>query len=178
MEQVCVPEFCCLRLVLFSLGRFSRRCFAWIGVVLRGACWAADLSQPDLDGSTHLKSVEIELYRSGLQSGEASCIEITDNYWAAKPKLRDQFERAQQAFSDAEVDGYHGMTLVAGPTGIGKTFIKRDVYEHHVYVVGLPSERVWDLISVNCLRNIRVKSWHTPIQICIINNACSTGFSP
>ncbi|MDE0866401.1 MAG: hypothetical protein OSA98_21690 [Rubripirellula sp.] len=152
--------------------------FCVVGVVLRRACWADDLSQADLDGSTHLKSVEIELYRSGLRGGEASCIEIADNFGASKPKLRDQFERARQAFSDAEVDRYHGMTLVAGPTGIGKTFIKRDVYEHHVHVVGLPSERVWDLTSVNCLKNIRVKSWRTPSQTCIINNACSIGVSP
>jgi len=33
------------------------------------------------------------------------------------------------------------MTLIAGPTGIGKTFIKRDVYEHHVYVVWTPERK-------------------------------------
>ena len=83
-----------------------------------------------------LERMETELLRHDLVDGPARFQDITEYYWDANPELRQRLESAKDAFQQGE--SFRGMTLVAGPAGIGKTFIKRNVYHDDV-----PRERIW-----------------------------------
>lgn len=83
-----------------------------------------------------LVGMESKLLHYRLIDGPARFHDITEYYWDANPELKRRFESAKCAFESGE--SFRGMTLVAGPAGIGKTFIKRHVCHEQV-----PRERIW-----------------------------------
>ena len=90
-----------------------------------------------IDGSiSHLKTLERRLLPKQLVVGEPRCAQIVDYYWDANPELESELKAAKRKFNDLQGD-HQRMVLVAGPAGVGKTFIKRGVYD------GLPEDALW-----------------------------------
>ncbi len=84
-----------------------------------------------------LLHIERKLLPPGITTGPAQHASIADYYVEANAKLGARFEEARQAFADSQERPFHAMTLVAGPAGIGKTFIKRHVYGD------IPADKIW-----------------------------------
>jgi hypothetical protein len=90
-----------------------------------------------IDGTIrHLKTVERDLLPERLVAGEPRCDVIVDYYWDANPELESELKSAKLKFSNSN-DDHQRMILVAGPAGVGKTFIKRGAYQ------GLPGHALW-----------------------------------
>ena len=92
--------------------------------------------QPMAGLLTHLKTVERQLLPGRLIDGEPRCDAIVDYYWDANPELASELKSAKFKLSSSD-DDHQRMILVAGPAGVGKTFIKRGVCE------GLPKDALW-----------------------------------
>ena len=83
-----------------------------------------------------LRDLERNLASKRLTDGRARCSEMAEYYWDANRELEHEFKVAQQKFDRG--DGIHRrMILVAGPAGIGKTFVKRNLFAQ------TPSEELW-----------------------------------
>lgn len=82
-----------------------------------------------IDNTTsHLKSLERQFLPARLIVGEPRCEEIVDYYWDANPELEFELKSAKLKFNNSNAD-HRRLILVAGPAGVGKTFIKRGVYD-------------------------------------------------
>ena len=113
--------------------------FLFLGLLVLGEVGASEPGAVELsDGVGHLKALELQLCNAGLIEGEPQWGDLTQYYWAANPELRWELERAKRAFTPSGRGEYRGLTLIAGPAGIGKTFIQR-----HVFDADIPSEVVW-----------------------------------
>ena len=125
----------------YGLSRFAVQLIAFpLGVfwLVLGCCGLGMADEPlPLSGTiSHLKAVERQLLPVGLVVGEPRCDEILDYYWDANPELEFELKSAKRNFSQSQGD-HQQMLLVAGPAGVGKTFIKRGVYN------GLPRDVFW-----------------------------------
>ena len=49
-------------------------------------------------------------------------------YWAANRELRQRFEQSRSVYEAGRPRPYHAVTLVAGAAGIGKSFLKDEVF--------------------------------------------------
>ena len=88
---------------------------------------AVSVTDAELDS---LEALEHRILTHGIVRGVPRFREITDYYWDVNPELRNRFQIAKSAFDQGRE--LRAMTLVAGPAGIGKTFIKRHVYHDEV----------------------------------------------
>ncbi len=85
---------------------------------------------------SRLQALEQQFSTVGLVEGEPRCAGITEYYWDANRELELELNAAKKNFEACEPD-HHRMTLVAGPAGLGKTFIKRD------FCAGVPVGALW-----------------------------------
>jgi hypothetical protein len=53
---------------------------------------------------------------------------LPDYYWAENHRLRKRLEHAKKTFHRVPMPTFRALTLVAGAAGVGKTFIKREVF--------------------------------------------------
>ena len=119
----------------------------WAMLTYCGYGLAVDSTHFDVKIS-HLKSLERRLLPDLLVSGEPRCEELVEYYWDANPKLQLELNSAKGKFNRSEGDRKL-MTLVAGPAGVGKTFIKRGVCD------GLPDEVLWKFDARELFREYR-----------------------
>ena len=92
--------------------------------------------QPIAGAVLHLKTLEQQMLPGRLTEGEPRCDGMVDYYWEANPELESELKSAKLKFEQSN-DDHQQLILVAGPAGVGKTFVKRGVYE------GLPEDAVW-----------------------------------
>ncbi len=97
---------------------------------------------------SHLKTLEQKLLPEPLVEGEPRCDAIVDYYWEANPELESELKSAKLKFRKSS-DDHRRMILVAGPAGVGKTFVKRGVCE------GLPRDALWKFDARELLRAYR-----------------------
>ena len=108
--------------------------FLWVVLTDHGV--VAVEPQPVAGAVLHLKALEQQLLPGRLIEGEPRCNGMVDYYWDANPELESELKSAKLKFKQSN-DDHQRMILVAGPAGVGKTFVKRGVYE------GLPKDAVW-----------------------------------
>ncbi len=90
-----------------------------------------------VDAIVELRSIEAAISPPTIVAGPPQHFEIIDYYCAANSELCDRFEYAKQSFASQHGSPFRAMTLVAGSAGIGKSFIRRRVYNE------IPDEQVW-----------------------------------
>ncbi len=121
-----LPKTASLLITLLMLGPVAAQSATSAPGVRRGAGVIAKLQQ-----------IEAAVSPPRLVVGPARHGQISDYYCEANAELRDRFEQARQVFASGNGWPFHAMTLVAGSAGIGKTFIKRQVYND------VPAEQLW-----------------------------------
>lgn len=104
--------------------------------------------QPLAGVMTHLKALEQKWLPEQLTVGEARCDAIVDYYWDANPELEAELKLAKHRFRQSSPD-HKRMLLVAGPAGVGKTFVKRGVYD------GLSADVLWKFDARELLGSYR-----------------------
>lgn len=121
-------------LVAFRRAAFSLTLF-W---VLSNQCELCRAVEPNrVDGSvSRLKTLERQLLPGRPGVGGPRCAQMVDYYWDANPELESELKSARRKFSNLQ-DEHQRMVLIAGPAGVGKTFIKRGIYD------GLPGDALW-----------------------------------
>lgn len=85
-----------------------------------------------------LQTTEQVVQPSRLVEGEPRFETLPEYYWEANRPLRQRLDEAIGAFHAEKPTRFHGMTIVAGSAGVGKTFIKSGLYRDEI-----PSEEVW-----------------------------------
>jgi hypothetical protein len=75
-----------------------------------------------------LREIENRVLPLPLVPGVARYESLPDYYWSSNIALRYRFDEAVRAFNSGKPGRYRAMTVVAGPAGVGKTFIKGSVY--------------------------------------------------
>jgi hypothetical protein len=109
------------------------------------ASHCSDSSSQDL-GASYRQVAEIQLLRQiedrvlplPLVEGTPRNESLREYYWEANVDLRYQLDEAVRAFSTGRPNPFRAFTLVAGPAGIGKTFVKGGVYTDWI-----PQSEVW-----------------------------------
>jgi hypothetical protein len=77
---------------------------------------------------SRLREIERRVLPPVLVPGPAQHETLPAYYWAANQDLRARFERARSAYEAGDARPYRALTLVAGAAGIGKSFLKGDVF--------------------------------------------------
>ena len=75
-----------------------------------------------------LRKIEQRCLPLELVPGSARCDSLPAYYWAANRELHYSFQRAQKIWEAGCPWPYRAVTLVAGSAGVGKTFIKGEVF--------------------------------------------------
>jgi len=76
-----------------------------------------------------LREIEQRVLPSPIVNGPNLHAELPDYYWAENRPLRDRLENAKLAFRRVPRPTYRALTLVVGAAGVGKTFIKGEVFD-------------------------------------------------
>jgi hypothetical protein len=76
-----------------------------------------------------LRAIETRVLRQPVVPGPWSHATLPEYYWAENEELLGRFHQAKQAFDQTPVPAYRGLTLVAGAAGVGKTFLKKEVFK-------------------------------------------------
>jgi hypothetical protein len=97
----------------------------------------ADARQRNSAEITTLRRIEQSVLPPTIVVGPPSHHEIVDYYCVANASLRNRFEEAREIFASENRWPFRAMTVVAGSAGIGKTFIKGQVYSD------IPREQIW-----------------------------------
>ena len=103
----------------------------------------SELTKPHSESSDEIElltQIEQRVLPLPLVPGLARFEKLEDYYWAANPALRRRLDDGIAAFSADELRSFRAMTLVAGSAGVGKTFVKRGVYNDKV-----PRQSVWKI---------------------------------
>jgi hypothetical protein len=75
-----------------------------------------------------LRNIESRTLPPPLVHGPNHHAKLPDYYWAENRQLRQRLEQAKNAFHRTPTPAFRGLTLVAGAAGVGKTFIKGEVF--------------------------------------------------
>ncbi|MDB4778082.1 hypothetical protein OAG68_01350 [bacterium] len=86
-----------------------------------------EISESPTD-SELLKQIESRVLPPVLEQGPPRFDNLPAYYWARNEELQQRFESAKHHFETASHQAFRGLTLVAGSAGIGKTFIKQDIF--------------------------------------------------
>ena len=99
--------------------------------------------QRQVDGgrvdTTRLLEIEKRVLPPCIVPGPWSQENLPDYYWATNAQLKSRFQEARKNYEVKKRDQpYQALTLVAGVAGLGKTFIKGEVFSknypaHHTY---------------------------------------------
>lgn len=76
-----------------------------------------------------LQEIERRVLPSPLVVGPNRHAELPDYYWAENGPLQERLESAKESFRREPTSGFRALTLVAGAAGVGKTFIKGNVFD-------------------------------------------------
>jgi len=79
--------------------------------------------------TSFLREIEQRVLPGSIVKGPNRHAELPDYYWAENRLLRDRLENAKTTFHRVPTPAYQALTLVAGAAGIGKTFIKGEVFD-------------------------------------------------
>ena len=128
-----------------SLTGIVRLFWVLLVVICSGATSATgdDLSASSSDSGSSdpipfLKSIEQRVLPLPLVPGVARFENLADYYWDANPALRWRLDDGIAAYHHGRPERFQALTIVAGSAGVGKTFVKRGVYDQTV-----PKESVW-----------------------------------
>jgi hypothetical protein len=77
---------------------------------------------------SRLYEIEDAVLPATLVPGPGTYTDLPSYYAAANPELRARFERIRSLYEERSTPVYRGLTLVAGDAGIGKTFLKKEVF--------------------------------------------------
>ena len=75
-----------------------------------------------------LRQVENRVLPSVLVPGPNAHATLPEYYWAENQDLLARFDEAKRAYAKPTKAPYRSVTLVAGSAGVGKTFLKSEVY--------------------------------------------------
>lgn len=87
-----------------------------------------------------LRQIEQRVLPPALVPGPPAHRDLPSYYAAANPKLRDRFQRIKSLYESSPDRVCRAITLVAGDAGVGKTFLKKEVFSK-----SYPSEEVLKL---------------------------------
>ncbi len=85
------------------------------------------LAAGDLLDVSLLKQIEDRVLPPRLELGSARLPDLPAYYWAENQELRTRFELARHKYESSSRP-FRRLTLIAGSAGVGKTFIKRDIF--------------------------------------------------
>ncbi len=75
-----------------------------------------------------LQRIESHVLPPCVVAGPNAAQELADYYWQVNPELKDRFAQARRVFEEADRRPFRMVTLVSGSAGVGKTFIKQEIY--------------------------------------------------
>lgn len=121
------------------------RRLALLTCLIFSASHCASSSSQDL-GHSYRQAAEIQLLRQiedrvlplPLVEGAPRNESLRDYYWDANVELQYQLNEAVRAFTTGRPNPFRAFTLVAGPAGIGKTFVKGGVHANWI-----PKTEIW-----------------------------------
>lgn len=76
-----------------------------------------------------LREIERRVLPPPIVEGPNRHAKLPDYYWAENIALRERLERAKRSFHRGPTPTFRALTLVAGAAGVGKTFIKGEVFD-------------------------------------------------
>ncbi len=85
-----------------------------------------------------LRGIEDRVLPLPLVDGVARNEALSDYYWDANRALKYQLDEAVRAFTAGKPTPFRALTFVAGSAGVGKTFVKRGVYNDEI-----PKDQIW-----------------------------------
>lgn len=85
-----------------------------------------------------LRQIEDRVLPLPIVEGPPRFESLRDYYWDTNVELQYQLNEAVRAYTTGRPKPFRAFTLVAGPAGIGKTFVKSGVYTHWI-----PKSEVW-----------------------------------
>jgi hypothetical protein len=88
----------------------------------------ASATAVELDTSS-LREIERRVLPLPIVEGPNRHGALPDYYWAENRALQDRLEDAKKRFCCAPTPTFRALTLVAGAAGVGKTFIKANVFD-------------------------------------------------
>lgn len=86
---------------------------------------------------SELRRIEASVLPPVIVEGPPSHESLHEYFRAANPRLRARLVAAREAFARPESHPFSALTIVAGAAGVGKTFIKGEVYGD------IPRDQVW-----------------------------------
>lgn len=90
---------------------------------------AHQLGTPATPNTSLLREIERRVLPRPIVNGPNRHAELPDYYWDENRSLRDRLEHEKTIYRSGPGVAFHGMTLVAGAAGVGKTFIKGKVFD-------------------------------------------------
>jgi hypothetical protein len=75
-----------------------------------------------------LRQIEDRVLPSALVPGPNGHATLPEYYWAENQQLLARFDEAKRALAESPQPHHRSVTLVAGAAGLGKTFLKGEVY--------------------------------------------------
>ena len=123
-----------IRISDLSLWLLVAPVFLSLGFVSAGPARWSEATEPDIE---RLRRIERDVLPPTLVHGPARHSELIDYYGEANADLKSRFANARQALTAEPRRPYRAMTVVTGPAGIGKTFVKRQVYGD------VPKDKIW-----------------------------------
>ncbi len=111
-------------LLLVGLPAFGRKLPAQEGVPVA----ASGASSPVVDTSL-LRQIEHRVLPPPVVPGAAAHANLADYYFDANPELLSRFRRAREAYACQPPQQYQALTLISGTAGVGKTFIKGQIFD-------------------------------------------------
>lgn len=75
-----------------------------------------------------LDQIEAQVLPSPIQVGPARFADLPSYYWSENQELRSRFAFARQQYESPSDQPFRELTLVAGSAGVGKTFIKQNIF--------------------------------------------------
>jgi hypothetical protein len=103
-----------------------------------------------------LKQIEQRVLPLPLVPGLARFERLEDYYWDANRALRRRLDDGIAAFSTDDHHPFRAMTIVAGSAGVGKTFVKRGIYNDTV-----PPDSVWKIDAHELMEDWIDNGWCT-----------------
>ncbi len=88
----------------------------------------ASAARPSRIDAAPLLKIEQTLLPPALVVGLPAQEDLPAYFAAANPQLRDRLERIRKLYEAGSPRPYRAITLVAGDAGIGKTFLKKEVF--------------------------------------------------
>ena len=135
---------------MYPVCYFNRQFFGTLALLIASYCQMLPAQQPPLADPSDvassveatdvalLKQIEDRVLPLPLVAGVPRHETLADYYWETNVPLRYRLDEAVRAFDTHTPSTYRAMTVVAGSAGVGKTFVKRGVYNDLV-----PSDQIW-----------------------------------